>query len=366
MNAWRCISVGLHLPSPKLASSPAKTASFLPTVRIRTLLTWFTGSWLAFCPLLASAEPFEATGEAKQSKTSVSPAVLQRQAIRQALQNALQAALSRVPSRGDQDARRAILRAPTVWTGAYRVLNIAEERDRVRVNLEVDIDVERLAKRLAPRTAVGRESQATRYRVTSLDSDETCGERAQMTKAVRNLPVFSERSATKDARIVLHCSTGAIRHTFTYGARVEASLWVDESMIAQAVGDGLASEMSDATANAVDTALKKLSGRLSAPPEPLKVRVESPLPSKRVRWLESAMVDDIRGVRSVSVVGIEPDGTVLLGVEGGVSAEALERGLRALHNTRLPMRVLGIDARSTVSVRLLDASLEESETVSEL
>ncbi|MEM6291367.1 MAG: hypothetical protein AAGA54_08890 [Myxococcota bacterium] len=321
----------------------------------RSLVAFSLGALVSWgAPAQASAAGVRAAGSAKLSewKKGATASKARTRAIRRARVAALQAALDDLSGPFDDEARRAVLKAGERWTGAYRIVSEHVDADGVRVELEVDIDVARLAKFVAP-SALPTPATA-RYHVSAIEAGEDCGiEAAQLDEDLARVGVpRSPVGRSEGVTIQLACEAlGPVPNTLLRAVRVRAEATLGrKTLVAPSVAAfGIDDDSARArgAAELADTLASALGRRDAA----VEIRVEAPHPAARVRRLERAMVDSVRGVRAASVGGIDPDGAVRLRVKGNASPDAIARGLEALSLPDFSITIVGVDAHA-LTIRL--------------
>ncbi len=294
-------------------------------------------------------------GSAKTTewKSTPSRSTLRARALRRARLAALQAALEQLDEPVDDAAKNAVLKDGTRWTGAYRILTERVDPDGVRLELEVDIDIARLSKFVAPARAPA--PSKVRYHVEGVTVDGGCSvEGEQVARDLERLGVArSKVGASEPVAVKLSCNgLGPVPNTLLQAVtiRVEATAagttLVASDEAAFGVDEQTARERgAGAVAEALATALLE-------DPGGVVVRIESPHPASRVRRLQRAMADQVKGVRKATLVGIDPDGSVRLRLDGSASADAIARGLRALSMPDFSITIVGVHDARGLTVRL--------------
>lgn len=316
----------------------------------------------------AAAAPVRGTGEAKASETK-SPSLGQTRAraLRRARRAALEAALRQLPGPIDAAARKAVLDAADSWTGAYRVLSEQSDGQDVALELEVEIDLVRLQKRVAKREGGGG---GPAWALGAVGSAEGCGQAAAIAELVRTELVAqgavaqgagTEGQGSKDKTkgkaaaldVALDChALGGVEHTYLHAVRVRATATADGRTVAEASTPAFATTPAEALTAGVHGALSDVAARLVAHERGhVRVRVQSPLPAIRIRRLETAMRNSVLGVDEVEVGAID-DGVVELQVRGELSAKALSRALGQLQLPGFSLTIVRVEPPDVLTIRL--------------
>ena len=114
---------------------PATLCLVRAASRFRRFLAEFVFVVLCLAASNASAAGVRASGAAKASEWKQAPSStrLRSRAIRRARLAALQAATDGLEGRVDKDAKKAVLRDGTRWTGAYRIVSEQVDPEGIRV-----------------------------------------------------------------------------------------------------------------------------------------------------------------------------------------------------------------------------------------
>ena len=309
----------------------------------------------------ALADPYVAEGEAKVGERSIStPAAARKQALLRARHKALEAALSEIAGPIDASARKSVIGAIEAWTGAYRVLSESTQGEITRVQVEVDIDINRLAKRVSIRPSRTRAPMFTPGRV---EVDGECGhaiDKHVVTElaAVGAVATPGSRPSSESDVLDLHVQCrplGPVRHTFVHAARVTIEATAGGTRVASVTAHGFARDDLAAVSSAIARAVGDMAPKLGEHRRgELLVRVQSPLPAARVRRLERAISDSVIGVDRVEVAGLETDGSVLLRVASDLRSDALARSLEGLSLPGFSLTITNIDAPDSLTIRLTD------------
>lgn len=299
------------------------------------------------------AAPVRATGKAQASETkSASLAKTRARALRRARRAALEAALRQVSGPVDPAARKAVLDAADAWTGAYRVLSERGDGQDVELELEVEIDLVRLTKRVGK-----REGTKPVFRLGDVGAAEGCGDAEALAGVVR-AELGGQGGVALDGKaplldVALDCrDLGAVEHTYMHAVQVRVTATADGRTVADVSTPAFAATPAEALAAAVQRALTDASTALVARRSgQLRVRVQSPLPAARIRRLETAMRNSVLGVDEVEV-GTLSSGVVELHVRGGLSAKTLARGLGGLVLPGFSLTIVRVEPPDVVTIRL--------------
>lgn len=241
----------------------------------------------------------------------------------------------------------------TRWTGAYRIVNEQADPDGVRVELEVEIDIARLSKFVAPPRAPA--PSAVRYHVAEVSAGRGCEvEAEQLASDLERYGVARSKVGTSEPiSVALSCDAlGAVPNTLLHAVRirVEATAAGTTLLASQEAAFGV-DELS-ARERGAGAVAEALASTILEDPGGVIVRVEAPHPASRVRRLQRAMVDQLGGVRKATLIGINPDGSVRLRLQGRASAETIARGLRALSMPDFSITIVGVHDARGLTVRL--------------
>ncbi len=310
----------------------------------------------------AAAAPVQGTGQAKASETKApNLAQTRARALRRAQRAALEAALQQLAGPVDPAARKAVLESADAWTGAYRVLSEQSNGQDVSLELEVEIDLVRLQKRVAKREAGGGGKPA--WALGDVGSAEGCGEAGAVAEVVRTEllaqgAVTADGAAPKKGKapaldVALDCQAlGAVDHTYLHAVRVRATATAEGRTIAEASAPAFAATPAEALAAGVQRALSDVAGGLTASGRGrVRLRVQSPMPAVRIRRLENAMRNSVLGVDAVEV-GAVGKGVVELHVRGELSAKELSRALGQLALPGFSLTLVRVEPPDVVTVRL--------------
>lgn len=318
----------------------------------------------------AAAAPVRGTGEAKASE-SKSPNLAQTRAraLRRARRAALESALRQLAGPTDAGARKAVLDAADSWTGAYRVLSEQSDGQDVALELEVEIDLVRLQKRVAERESSGG---GPAWALGDVGSAEGCGEAAALAELVHGELAAqgavassaaspsgpegkgkSQKSKLPAVDVALDCQAlGAVDYTHLHAVRVRVTATADGRTVAEASIPAFATTPAEALTAGVQGALSDVAAKLVTREHGhVRLRVQSPLPAIRIRRLETAMRNSVLGVDEVEIGAVD-EGVVELHVRGELSAKALSRALGQLQLPGVSLTIVRVEPPDVLTVRL--------------
>lgn len=297
----------------------------------------------------AQAAPVEGTGKAS-IEADTGTAGARKQALSRARRAALDTALSSVPAPIDAAAKKAVTKAAEAWTGAYRILQQSTDGSTMTVRVEVDIDTVRLAKRV---TKKKDKATGTRWALGEVLADDACtgADAGSIREELTGLHAVGS-TGTEAVTLELSCrELGAVRYTHMHAATVRATATGGRATLAQVAVHGFGADGPEAIRAGLSQALEDVALRLRAAASGrVTVRVESPLPSARVRRFEQVLRNSVPGVDEVSVVGIEP-GVVQLGVSGDLSARLLADRIEGLSLPGFSVTIAGTPAPDVLTIR---------------
>lgn len=304
---------------------------------------------------VVTAAPIKAAGQAKTSETNKpSPSRTRDRALRRARRSALQTALGRVQGPVDPAARKAVMKSAAAWTGAYRILGESSDAEGVRIEVEVEIDLVRLTKRVQRRTAG---SGRPMFRLCDVGSAEHCGDPETISATVRE-ELSARGGLVVDGKgesldIALDCETlGPVRHTYLHAVRVRVVATSEGKTVAERVVPAFAVSPSEAIAAGLRRGLGEVAEALAAHRRGhLRLRVQSPLPAARIRRLESSMRNSVLGVDEVELAAIEP-GLVELHVRGKIDLRTLARRLDELALPGFTVSIVKREPPDVLTIRL--------------
>jgi hypothetical protein len=316
--------------SASAARSGSRTARARAAGRIALTLGLIAGAWLsAAAP--ASADPLVARGSSPSAAGGQARAKATSAARRAALELALDE-IARTTA-VDAAARRAVLAQAEVWTGAYRVLGQTDLDGTLAIELEVEVDLPRLRKRVLPADPGGASNglRWSRFEARGCDGVDVDSLRVRLVAA----GIVREGTATAGGRaltLALTCSLeGAVPHTFLTTGRARVDAAIDGKPRARVGAFGFASSPIAALADALDRATDELTRELELPARGgTRLLVRSKAPGSALRELERRLREAVEGVTRVDFDGLEPDGTLRLHVFGAFDTATLASRLDQL------------------------------------
>jgi hypothetical protein len=298
----------------------------------------------------AAAAPIVGTGSADIDPDK-GVAAARKQAIKNARRAALDEALGGLTGSVDKAARKAVRKRSDAWTGAYRILDQADDDGKVSVRLEVDIDTVRLAKRLATPKVKG---DASRWTLDTVTVDPSCApvDEAWVSEELSALAAVSSKGSVA-ASVEVGCEPlGAVRYTHMQGAAVRVTARTAAGVLVSREVTGFGADVQQAAQAGAQQGLEDVGKQMrGGEAARLAVRIETPLPAARVRRLELAMRNSVPGVDDVAITAIEP-GVVVLGVEGELSAKELGRRLEALRLPGFSVTIASLGGPDAITIRL--------------
>jgi len=295
-------------------------------MRFSRLQPIFVGLVLVLTGRSAYAVPVQGVGQAAATEKSA-----RDKALKGAREDALRAAVERIEHSIDRKALQAVQANLAVWTSSYRVVERVSGEDTLRLRVEFEIDLPRLAKRLATQTSRVRRGFELGPSVVSDDCPRNLTGDSELREALRRagVPVFAGGEALE---LSFDCQgLGRVPATFVQAARVvlTAQLAGGTTLRTQAVafGEDLDHAMRAGRDQALDRAGTQLE-RVSS--GAMTLRVHGVADGSRVRRLVVAIRDGVVGVDSVRVAAVEAGGIVQLELHNSLSAEQLSARLEAL------------------------------------
>lgn len=303
----------------------------------------------------AGAAGVRSEGSAKVSEWKKPPgsSAVRARALRRARLAALTSALEQLDGPLDAEARRAVLREGTRWTGAYRILRERMEPEGVVIELEVDVDVARLAKFVAPARAPA--PSKVRFHVAEISAARGCDvEATQLDDDLSALGVARAKAGTSESvRVTLSCEAlGPVPNTLLQAVRIRAQMMAGERMLVDLDAPAFGVDEQSARERGAGAVAEAVAAAIVAEPDGVLVRVERPHPASRVRRLQRAIADQVAGVRQAHIVGIEPDGSLQLRLEGRASAADVASRLRALSLPDFSITIVGVNDSRGLTIRL--------------
>lgn len=288
--------------------------------------------WLAG-PTVAAADPYVARGSSPSASGSQARAKATTAARKAALELALDDLAESAPV--DEGARRAVLAQAEVWTGAYRVLSQADAEGTLSIELEVEIDLPRLRKRVLPTDASQSVTglEWSRFEARGCDGVDVDALRLRLVAAglVREGTATPSATGRKLALSVTCSLEGAVPHTFLTTGRVRVDAAIDGKPRARVSAFGFASSPISAIADALDRATEELAHELDLPARGgVQLLVRSTTSAAALRELERRLREAVVGVNRVDFDGLEPDGNLRLHVFGAFDASTLASRLDGL------------------------------------
>ncbi|MEM9456316.1 MAG: hypothetical protein AAGF11_19190 [Myxococcota bacterium] len=302
---------------------------------------------------VAWAAPVRGTGMAAASEAkSPSMTKTRSRALRQARRSALKMALGQVSGSVDPKARKAVLGSAEAWTGSYRIVSETRQGQEVQIEVEVEIDLVRLTKRV---TRKGAPKPA--FRLGDVTVGPACGEAEGVSGQV-STELSGSGAVALDGKgppldVVVECEVlGPVLHTYLRGAHVSVVATTQGQVVARRGGPAFAITPPEAVAAGIGQALLDTADDLVTRRTGIvRLRVRSPMPSARIRRLEAAMRNSVLGVDRVGVAAIER-GMVELHVRGTLDAKTLARRLRALSLPGFSLSVVDVELPDALTVRL--------------
>lgn len=306
----------------------------------------------AWCAHAAAAlAPYKGSGSATAAKPDEPSASVRTKALAKARKAALEAALAELPGPVDKAAKKAVVKSADAWTGAYRVLAERTDGAGVTVDVEVDVDVARLQKRLVAAPSGG---SSALFRVEHVEVADGCGDAKTLATRVKDELAGATASDGVPVKVRVQCKAlGPVPHTFLHAAHVELHAEADGRSIGDIEVDGFAADPPTTMATAVSQAAGDLAMRLATHRRgTVALRVESALPAARVRRLERALAQSVVGVARVELARVDPRGSVVLRVHGQLDAAALGRALEQLQTPGLRATLVALEGPDALAIRL--------------
>ncbi len=301
-------------------------------------------------PARAAVSPYQGSGTQAIGADGNANAARSK-ALAKSRKAALEAALAEIGSGVDKAAKKAVLKSADAWTGAYRVLSERTDGGNVTLQVEVDIDLPRLRKRL---TQAPTSASQPLFEVEAVDVADGCGDAKAIGTRVQDELALAGATA-KDGtpvRLRVECTTlGPVPHTFLTAARVEIVAEAGGRPVARVDHEGFAAE--DAVPTVVAEAAGELGSKLAIHRRgTVALRVESALPAARVRRLERALTQSVVGVSRVELARVHPGGSIVLRVHGQLDAGALGQALESLQTPGLRASVVALEGPDALAIRL--------------
>jgi hypothetical protein len=301
-------------------------------------------------PAVAAVAPYQGTGTQAIGSDGNAGAA-RGKALAKARKAALEAALAEMGSSADKSSKKAVLKSADAWTGAYRVLSERTEGGSVTLQVEVDVDVPRLRKRVSQASS---STTQPLFEVEAVDVADSCGDAKAIGTRVQDELALAGATAKDGAplRLRVECTAlGPVPHTFLTAARVEIVAEAGGRPVARVDHEGFAAD--EPMATVVAEAAGDLGGTLAIHRRgTVSLRVESALPAARVRRLERALVQSVVGVSRVELARVHPGGSIVLRVHGQLDAGALGQALEQLQTPGLRASVVALEGPDALAIRL--------------
>lgn len=309
------------------------------------------------CAPAAQAAPVAAHGKATVSEFKKDPSVERARAaaVDRARRAALEAALAGLSGPIDPAARKAVLQHPEAWTGAYRVLSTNSDGTTVDVEIEVDIDLARLEKRLEPRVEGAAAPGWVLGRV-SLPPPCTSELGEHLRHELQSLGVVRDGSSGTTLDVQLGCAAlGGVPHTHLHAVRLSIQVWQGTKPWLEWRETGLGRDDASAFVDAVQRAAEHTAEQLARRgAKTVELRILNPWPSERVRRFERLLRDRVREVRAIDVAAVDSAGAVRLHVRGPGDTQRFARDLEALSLPGFSLTITEIDATGRLTIRFQD------------
>lgn len=319
-------------------------------------LGWIVAIALGAWPSFVHAQPFRAKGDARADadpKVDSSPAALRSRALERARRSALEAALGEL-GKIDKATRKSVLAKPAAWTGSYRVIDEQASGDAVSLEIEVEIDLERLRKRAtgAPPSSSGN---TPRYTIGEVSLGAGCDPDATVRARVEDELTVGGAVGKSGTRLdvdVTCTALGAVPHTFEHGARAVVVGKAMGRAVAQARTDGFARSPEDAIVAAVADAALEVAGTLARQSSGrVQVRVVGVRPAIKLRRFERALAQSVAGVTRVELAKVDARSAVLT-VHGPSDATALAAAISTLTMPNATPTVAAVEGPDVLAVEL--------------
>jgi hypothetical protein len=295
-------------------------------MRRSRLFSFAVGLVLALTGGTVDAAPIEAAGESASEEKDA-----RSKALHAARVAALSSAIEQLDHAVDPEAQKEVMSKVELWTSSYRVLERSNEGGQLRLRVEFAINLPRLSKRLAVRSAPTRRGFEIRGIEASPSCPDSLGEASTLREALllAGVPLFDGGDALS---LSFDCtSLGRVPATFVHGGRVvlEARLADGRATRNEAIAFGATPDESMRAAR--DEALTLAAAALDhASSGRVTLRVHNVGDGARVRRLLAALRDGVRGVDAARLRAIEAGGVVQLELEVSASLATLESGIEAL------------------------------------
>lgn len=303
----------------------------------------------------AQAAPVRGAGQAQGSETKKSsPQRTRGRALRRARRAALSEAMGRVEGPVDRKAKAAALKAVDAWTGSYRIISERSEGDTVFIEVEAEIDIVRLGKRLQPADA---SSKRAVFRLGDVGASEACGELPEITTIVGEELTAAGGIELRDrgepVDIALDCQPlGPVQHTHLQAASVRISATAQGRTVVEQRIAAFANDPRDAVLAGVRDSLAEVAVALATHRRGrVRLHVRDPWPTARVRRLATTMRNSISGIDRVDVAEVAP-GVVHLEVRGRLDASRVSRALEELSWPDFSVSTVDVESPDALTIRL--------------
>lgn len=302
--------------------------------------------WAA-APQIAVAAPFNGRGQAPRTEADA-----RTQALGRARQAALEEALRAIPEPAEPGAVEAVLGASSAWTRAYRVLAWHDDGATLDVEVEVEIDLPRLRKRLLPS---GSPTVGPRLGAVKLAAG--CGSmgigEADVRAQLLSTGLVSDGGQGSAVAFSVACKgLGPVSHTLLEGAEVQVQAAPSGQRATTIQTFGFAGDPSAAALSALQQAVTAWSRRPQARGGQIRIHVAVPARAAAVRRLQAAVARSVVGVRRVDLWGVAGDGGIQLVAVGPISAADLARQIRTLQAPGLSVRIAEVRNDRTIDIEL--------------
>lgn len=301
-------------------------------------------------------------GEAKGSEWKSPPdaSVVRKRALRRARTTAIAAALEGLDGI-DKTARKEVMGSHSAWTSAYRIVEETRSGDAIRIEIEVDVDLPRLARRVSASGATTTTGTKPRFVLGTVKASASgnCGDPqvlqqrvAEELTAVGAVTTEAEPTTAPVDLLVTCERLGAVRYTHMHAARVEITAATDAHAVAAVTRESFGEDDDAAVEAGLSQALFSVGARLAEHQRGrITIEIEASGPGDRVRRLERAIRDSVMGVRDVEVSGLKA-GTITLGLTTDLTVDTLAKRLSALSLPDFSVTILATEEPDVVTIRL--------------
>ena len=297
--------------------------------------------------------PFIGVGEAPA--VAAEGAGGHREAIGRARRAALEAALATIEGAVDPQARATALANPEAWTSAFRIVRTQDDGATLTVEIEAEIDVQRLIKQLRP-PAKHDDAPAARhgFRLGDVavhecpDSDRV---RAYLLDTLQQRRIVGPQGRATIGVQVRCRVVGAVPHSLLRAVRLDLDVTGVDETVGSHQGTGLAETDGGAAAVAVQRAVESLASRLRGPRAgEVVLRVEPVADSGRIRRLLRQVERSVVGVRGVTLDGVDGDGSILFVIQTDIDAAELARRIQAVPTADVAVKLVAVRQPNVVVV----------------